>query len=75
MKVFVWKAHGGITVYAIETVEQRLKLKHALVECLQAEGEDSANNDLKLSEIISLIHDQYNSDMFEYGTGVVRVEE
>lgn len=76
MRVFVWKSHGDITVYAFDTEEQKSALKKQLVECLVLEGSD-VNESSTWSDIFEAIEDQRysDSDQFESCTGIEKVVE
>lgn len=76
MKVFVWRSHGEIDVYAFETEDQKSFLKTELVNALRQEGSE-VNSESSWGEIKQAIEDQRysDSDMFEYGTGFTKVKE
>lgn len=71
MKVFVWKSHGEVSVYAITD-----SLKQDILEVLEQEGfEIDSERDYSWAMIDDLVSEarESDSDMFEYGTGVVSV--
>lgn len=73
MKVFVWKAHGDISVYAITD-----SLKDSILDCLSNEGfEIDKGKSYSWQEIQEMVYDaqEWDSDMFEYGTGLCTVKE
>lgn len=73
MKVFVWKAHGDISVYSITD-----NLKNDILVCLSNEGfEIDRGKSYSWQEIQEMIYDaqESDSDMFEYGTGFSTVKE
>lgn len=73
MKVFVWKSHGDVSVYAISD-----GLKDEILEVLEQEGfEIDRDKTYSWVEIMDRIYDAYesDSDMFEYGSGIVTVKE
>lgn len=73
MKVFVWKAHGDISVYSITD-----NLKNDILVCLSNEGfEIDSSKSYSWQEIQEMIYDaqESDSDMFEYGTGFCTVKE
>lgn len=73
MKVFVWKAHGDISVYEITD-----SLKDDILDCLSNEGfEIDKGKSYAWQEIQEMIYDaqESDSDMFEYGTGLCTVKE
>lgn len=73
MKVFVWKAHGDISVYAVTD-----SLKDGILGCLSNEGfEIDRAKSYSWQEIQEMIYDaqESDSDMFEYGTGLCTVKE
>lgn len=76
MKVFVWRSHGEIDVYAFETEAQKSFLKTELVNVLCQEGSE-VSSESSWGEIKQAIEDQRysDSDMFEYGTGFTKVKE
>lgn len=72
MKVFVWKAHGDISVYTITE-----KLKEDILTCLSHEGfEINDERDYSWNKVQEMIYAAQgsDSDMFESGTGIVSVE-
>ena len=73
MKVFVWKAHGDISVWAITD-----SLKEDILTCLSLEGFEIVHGkQYDWREIQEMIYDaqESGSDMFECGSGVVKVRE
>lgn len=74
MKVFVWKSYGDISVYALETDEQKAKLKKEIVDVLNLENITIKSSWQDVQEAIS---DEImsKSDDFEYGTGFYMVCE
>jgi hypothetical protein len=74
MRVFVWKSYGNISVYSLETDEQKLKLKKEIVDVLNLENITIKSSWQCVQEAIS---DEImsKSDDFEYGTGFYMVYE
>lgn len=71
MKVFVWKSHGDIRVYALTE-----DLKDDVLTCLSQEGvEVEEGRDYSWGEVRNLICEakDSDSDMFESGTDIVDV--
>lgn len=71
MNVFVWKSHGDVKVYALNT-----ELREDVLTCLEQEGFEIENENISWGEIQELIYEaqESDSDMFEYGTGIVKLK-
>ena len=73
MKVFIWKSHGEASVYALTDA-----VAQDVLEVLEQEGfEIDSEKDYSWQEIDTLVSEaqESDSDMFEYGSGVVKVRE
>ena len=73
MKVFIWKSHGEVYVYALTDA-----VAQDVLEVLEQEGfEIDSEKDYSWQEIDTLVSEaqESDSDMFEYGSGVVKVRE
>lgn len=74
MRVFVWKSYGNISVYALETDEQKAKLKKEIADVLSLEN---ITINSSWQQFQDAIEDEImsKSDDFEYGTGFYMVYE
>lgn len=70
MNVFVWKSHGEVKVCALNTTTRA-----EIISCLMSEGFE-VDSERSWAEIQDAVFDaqESGSDMFEYGTGIVKVE-
>lgn len=70
MNVFVWKSHGEVRVYALN-----ITTRAEVISCLRSEGFE-VDSEISWAEIQDVIFDaqESDSDIFEYGTGIVKVK-